>query len=115
MYETHPADLPQAFERRAYVRYRRALDTLWQILGRSPSDLTSCRVFDLSATGVGLVLDRAFALETTLVLRIPTATMGWMSHLVRVKRCVEIAADKYEVGCAFVRPLSAAQLQAHLS
>ena len=107
-------DLPQTFERRAFVRYRRRLETLWAYLGVGTPDLTSGEVFDLSSTGVGLVLDRAFPAGTTLVLRLPTKTLGWSSHLVRVRRCDEVTPGLFQVGCAFVRPLSAGQLQSLL-
>ncbi|MFO0844529.1 MAG: PilZ domain-containing protein [Gemmataceae bacterium] len=106
--------LPQTFERRAFVRYRRRLETLWAYLGVGTPDLTSGEVFDLSSTGVGLVLDRSFPDGTRLVLRLPTRTLGWSSHLARVKRCEEATPGLFRVGCAFVKPLSATQLRAML-
>jgi hypothetical protein len=107
-------DLPQTFERRAFIRYSRRLDMLWQLLGAEGPDLTSGQVFDLSVTGVGLVVDRPFPLGKVLVLRLPTSTQGWASHLVRVKRCVAVEGGRFQVGCAFVKPLSVIQLGAHL-
>lgn len=111
-----PADqpLPQTYERRAYVRYSRTLDTFWQCLGLAPAELTSGQVFDLSATGVGLLLEQEFRIGITLVIRLPTSTRGWSSHLVRVKNCQKMEDGRYQVGCAFVKPLSATQLQGHL-
>ena len=108
-------DLPQTFERRAFVRYRRPLDSLLGLLGLSPRARVEGQVFDLSSTGVGLLLDRDYPVEAALVLRLQTATQGWCTHLVRVKRCTEVAPGHYQVGCSFVRPLSVAQLQAHLA
>jgi hypothetical protein len=109
-----PQDLPQTFERRAFIRYARRFDILWQLLGVERRDLTSGQVFDLSATGVGIVVDRAFPTGKVLVLRLPTATQGWSSHLVRIKHCAAGEDGLFQVGCAFVKPLSLAQLQAHL-
>src|SRR5262249_49921038 len=105
---------PVAAERRGYVRYKRTLDTFWQFLGLPPRDLTAGQVVDLSASGVGLMLDRTSPEGTSLVLRLPTARSGWASHLVRVKHCRPAAGGRYVVGCQFVRPLTPEQLIAHL-
>ena len=108
------SDLPQTFERRAFVRYARRLDALWLFLGVSSRDLTSAQLVDLSVTGVGLVVDQVFPVHTSLAIRLPTITQGWSTHLVRVKRCVEVGKGQYEIGCTFVKPLSATQLQGFL-
>ncbi len=108
-------DMPQTFERRAFVRYRRPLESLLGLLGLSPRARVEGQVFDLSSTGIGILLDREYPIEAALILRIPTATKGWCSHLVHVKRCTEVSPGYYQVGCTFVKPLSVAQLQAHLA
>lgn len=108
-----PPSTPAA-ERRAYLRYARRLETLWNYLGLGLQDLTSAVVLDLSRTGVGLILDRPFHPRDTLVVRIPTTTQGWLSHLVRVQHCTCLAEGRYQVGCSFVRPLSQEQLSNHL-
>ena len=107
-------DLPQTYERRAFVRYPRRLDALWLFLGVSTRDLTGARLVDLSTTGVGLIVDQPFPFGTSLAIRLPTVTQGWSTHLVRVKRCVEVSAGQYEIGCTFFKSLSAAQLQGFL-
>jgi hypothetical protein len=107
------ADLPQTFERRAFVRYARRFDMLWQLLGVAPRDLAAAQVIDLSTTGLGIALDRALPTGKTLVVRLPTSTLGWGSHLVRVRYC-RPEGGGFLVGCAFVKPLSCKQLQAHL-
>src|SRR4051812_28839921 len=80
-------DLLQTHERRGTIRYARRFEMLWQVLGLSPRDLTQAAVFDVSATGVGLVCDKPLPVDARLVLRLPTVTAGWSSYLVRVKRC----------------------------
>jgi hypothetical protein len=111
-----PSDeLPQTFERRAFVRYPRRLEMLWQFLGVSVPDLARADVFDLSVTGIGLVIDREFADNAILLLRLPSSTQGWNSHLVRVKHCQRQDDGRFQVGCAFVKPLKADQLRALLS
>jgi hypothetical protein len=109
-----PSELPQTYERRAFVRYSRKLEALWTLLGVRGPDLTSGELFDLSTTGVGLLLDREFLRDTLLLIRLPTATLGWNSHLVRVKNCKEEAPGVFQVGCSFVKPLTVAQLQSFL-
>ncbi len=107
-------NLPQTFERRAFIRYSQRFSILWQLLGMEPRDLISAKVFDLSTTGVGLVLDRAFPAGRVLMLRLPTSSQGWSSHLVRVKHCSPRADGSFQIGCSFVKPLSGLQLEAHL-
>ena len=107
-------DLPQTFERRAFIRYARRFDMLWQLLGVAPRDLTSAQIFDLSSTGVGMIVDHEVPADVALVIRIRTATQGWNSHLVRIRHSQRLDDGRFQIGCAFVKPLSAAQLQALL-
>jgi len=109
-----PAAEPQTFERRAFVRYPRRLESFWQLLGVRSPDLATAEVFDLSMTGVGLTVEQEFATNAILVLRLPTSTQGWNTHLVRVKHCKRLDDGRYQVGCAFVKPLSVSQFQALL-
>ncbi|MFM7151039.1 MAG: PilZ domain-containing protein [Gemmataceae bacterium] len=107
-------DLPQAFERRAFIRYPRILESIWGGLGGGGSDLTSCQIQNLSATGVCFLADREFQPNTSLVIRLPSSTLGWVTYLVRVKNCLPGPENNYEIGCSFARPLSGKQLRAHL-
>lgn len=112
---TAPAEPPQTFERRAFVRYPRRLESFWQFLGVTSADLADADVFDLSMTGLGLVAQGEFAVNAVLLLRLPTSTTGWNTHLVRVKHCRKREDGRFQIGCSFVKPLSIAQLQALLS
>lgn len=112
--ELPSADLPQTFERRAYVRYVRRLEGLWQLLGVGSPDLIDGTLFDLSVTGVGLVVPRVFPVGTTLYIRLRSATRGWISHLARVRRCGPDGSGRFQIGCQFVKPLSVQQLQTYL-
>jgi hypothetical protein len=105
---------PRGAERRAYVRYPRRLDMLWQFLGIPQKELTSARVQDLSVSGVALVFDCAFEPDTVLLIRLPTATLGWNTHLVRIKHIKEVVPGQFLAGCAFIKPLTGAQLEALL-
>src|SRR4051812_45572779 len=96
-------------ERRAYVRHRRRLDIVWQMLGLSTRDTVSGRVIDVSQSGLGLTVDQPFAEESVLMVRLPTKTRGWSSHLVRVRHCRPNGPGSYKLGCVFVKPLSEEQ------
>jgi hypothetical protein len=106
--------VPVGGERRVFVRYTRHLDVLWQMLGYSPQELTAARMMDLSKAGVAVVLPQAFEVKSHLILRLPTATHGWSTHLVQVQNCQLVAEGQYKIGCRFVRPLSEEQLAFHL-
>jgi hypothetical protein len=84
------------------------------MLGVAREDVTSGQVFDLSATGVGIIAEQPFPANRVLVLRLPTTTQGWSSHLVRIKHCAAVGDGVYQVGCAFIKPLSVSQLQSLL-
>ncbi len=102
-------------DRRATVRYRRRLETFWQMLGVAPREMAAGRVFDLSATGVGLVVPEAFTVGAVLVVRLRTVTRGWGTHLVRVRYCRPEEGGGFALGCLFVRPLGEEELEAHLT
>jgi hypothetical protein len=102
---------PCCADRRAFIRYPRTLDTLWQLLGLGPRDVGSGRVFDLSASGIGLVFERSFRVGTRLVIRLATVAHGWNSFLVTVQRCDRAAEGGFEVGCAFTRELRPDELR----
>jgi c-di-GMP-binding flagellar brake protein YcgR len=104
-----------ASDRRAFLRYSHDLQTHWQFLIDDQEEMASARLFDLSATGIGLMTNRAFPVGKTIVIRIPTLTRGWNSHLVRIKRCRELETGEFEIGGMFVKPLSEQELSAHLS
>jgi hypothetical protein len=110
------AEGPQSAEaeRRARERYPRRLDMLWQVLGTPGHDRPAARMFDLSTSGIGLVFDRALAPNTVLTIRLPTATLGWNTHLVRVKNVRQTGPSEFLTGCSFVKPLSSEQLEALL-
>jgi hypothetical protein len=97
------------------VRYPRRLDMLWQFLGIPQQDRMSARVVDLSLSGVGLIFDCAFEPDMVLLIRLPTATLGWNTHLIRIKHIKEIAPGQFQAGCAFVKPLTQPQLEALLA
>ena len=107
-------ELPERHERRVSARYSRRLESFWQFLGFGAQEEPVANVSDLSLTGLRLVCQTDFEVGAVLLLRLPTATMGWNTHLARVKHCARQADGRYRVGCAFVQPLSDEQLAALL-
>jgi PilZ domain len=102
---------PQTAERRAWVRYPpRRLEMLWHLFGMKPPEQRSSRIQDISSQGIGLVVDRAFAQGSVLVLRFPGTSLDSRPVLVRVKHLQPLDNGEFKVGCTFVVPLSEAQL-----
>jgi hypothetical protein len=105
---------PTGAERRLATRHPRTFEILWQNVGHITSERTTGTVEDISQTGVALRVDRPFPLKEILVLRLPTATQGWGTHLVRIMYCQQISEAEYKLGCQFHKPLSEEQLEQHL-
>src|SRR5262245_12759294 len=101
-------------ERRVWVRYPRRLHLLWQRPGETGREMLPARVYDLSRRGVGMIFDREFPAGTVLLVRLPTSTLGWTSHVVRVRHVEAHAPGEFRVGCSFAKPLPAAVLRALL-
>jgi hypothetical protein len=101
----------QTAERRAWVRYPpRHLEMLWHLFGMKPPEQRSARIHDISAQGVGLIVDRSFPQGSILVLRFPGTTLETRPILVRVKYLTPLGNEEYHAGCTFVVPLTEAQL-----
>jgi hypothetical protein len=106
-----PGRRTQTAERRAWVRYPpRRLEMLWHLFGMKPPEQRFARIQDISAQGVGLVVDRSFPQGSVLVLRFAGSSLESRPILVRVKHLHPLTGGKFKVGCTFVVPLSEAQL-----
>ncbi|HTU19469.1 MAG TPA: PilZ domain-containing protein [Gemmataceae bacterium] len=108
---TGAARKPQVSERRAWVRYPpRRLEMLWHLFGMKPPEQRQARIQDISTQGIGLIVDRAFAQGSVLVLRLPGTSLDSRPLLVRVKHLQPLPSGEFKAGCTFVVPLSDAQL-----
>jgi len=68
-------------------------------------------VLDISAGGVGLLMERRLAIGTFLSIVLPTRhEAGSHKFTVRVQKCEEGPLGKWRVGCAFAHPLSDSDL-----
>jgi hypothetical protein len=102
----------QTAERRAWIRYRpRSPEVFWQPFGSQGQELFTGEVLNVSARGIGLVLDRIVAAGTVLVLKFSKTDLKARPQLVRVKH-VHSLGGKFKVGATFVVPLGEEQLQA---
>jgi hypothetical protein len=111
---SEPRSLPSAeggaapaAERRAAVRYRCQLRSPCRPVPEGEV-LGTARVVDVSAAGVGLLLDRPVEPETLLEVELQGAGP---SLLVEVRHCWARPGGGWLVGCAFARKLSPGELR----
>lgn len=103
---------PAGAERRASVRYYFSNDPSRQPSAAVTEDRWTARVRDVSATGVGLLCDRAFDGGRLLRIELQTAeTKALLSLQACVVRSVKQASGNWLVGAAFIEKLSDEQLQ----
>jgi hypothetical protein len=102
----------QAAERRAWIRYPRRLQTLWQMFGVRGNDTWTADLQDISQTGIGLVLNRSFPPATVLSVRLQTAARKTSrTMLARVRHCSALPDGQWLVGCTFVVQLKDEELR----
>jgi hypothetical protein len=106
----------QGAERRAWIRYPRRLSTLWQLFGARQEETWTASLCDISQTGVGLVINRAFPPGTVLTVRLQTGSRKFSkTMLARVKRCTGRENGEWLVGCTFIVKLKEAELKELIS
>jgi hypothetical protein len=106
----------QGAERRAWVRYPRRLEMVWQLFGARQDEGWSASLFDISQTGVGLIINRSFPPGTVLTVRLrPCSRTPSRTMLVRVKHCTARPDGEWLVGCTFVVKLKDGELKGLIS
>lgn len=68
-----------------------------------------CPLVDLSSSGVGLVYDKPIDVDRACDLAFQTASHRLVRVHARVKRCISISENRYEVGLRFTQRLTAEQ------
>lgn len=105
-------------ERRTWVRYPQNRDTACHSVTSKTGIHWSARIQDISATGIGLLVDYRFEAGTLLAVELrSTATDFARTALVRVVHLTVVTAHpglRWIAGCAFLQPLSEQDLQALL-
>jgi serine/threonine protein kinase len=103
---------PVVKERRVAVRYASGLETSCRPSGRVKEHTWLAVVQDISATGIGLLLNRRFEPGAILLVELQVEGQGCRSTvLCRVVRLTKQAARKWSVGCTFVRRLGEGELK----
>jgi hypothetical protein len=106
----------QGAERRAWIRYPRRLTTIWQLFGSRQEETWTASLFDISQTGVGVIVNRSFPPATVLTVRLQTGTRQFSkTMLVRVKHCSARENGEWLVGCTFVVKLKDSELKEFIS
>ncbi len=102
---------PPAPERRVAPRHPSSLRVSCYPVGSGLSERRQARIRNLSQTGVGLAVDRAWMPGTVLIIELP-AEEGTRSVRARVIHSTPQMGGTYLVGCNLDVPLTDAEIQA---
>jgi hypothetical protein len=108
--------VPTTIERRAWVRYASSLKTLCQSNAARIEDFWQlARIQNISVSGVSLVLNRPFEVESSIIVDpIHIRSLAMPSITARVVHATAQPDGSWVVGCAFATPLSLEQLESLL-
>lgn len=110
-----PSKEEEQRERRASVRYPCNLQPSWRELGSNRGFSRIGKVHDISAAGIGLVVERLIKPGTVLVVHLQTIDQRLTRPLpMRVMHATAQPEGTWLVGCEFVRKLSNEDLQSLL-
>ena len=100
-------------ERRKAARHRRGVSTTWRPFGGRSSEWWAGAVWDLSVTGLGLIISTPPPSERYLdvTLQAVPGAPPPPARVVRVRRVAPRPDGSWVVGCTFVRPLRDEDLQ----
>jgi hypothetical protein len=111
-----PGPSALAADRRGAERYSCALQPFWHIAGEEGADSLPAGVRNVSATGIGLLLDEPLKAGTVLVLSLQGSSRRLSRPLpVRVMHATAQPEGGWLVGCQFVRRLSGQDMAALLN
>jgi len=68
-----------------------------------------CPLVDLSASGLGLVFDKAIDVDRACQIAYQTASHRLVRLNARVKRCVQVGDQRFEIGLRFTQRITAEQ------
>jgi c-di-GMP-binding flagellar brake protein YcgR len=103
---THPAD------RRDAERHPCTLQPSWHIAGAGLDDATRAAIRDISATGIGFLIQQPVKAGTVLILKLQTQDQRFCRPLpARVMHTTLQTEGDWLIGCRFVRALSAQELR----
>ena len=106
MAEPQKLDVPTYANRRSNSRYELEQPKRECTARDEEGKEHSAKILDISAGGVGLLMERRFELGCYLSVTLPTREeMGSRKFTMRIRKCEEEADGKWRVGCAFAHPL----------
>jgi predicted nucleic acid-binding Zn-ribbon protein len=98
-------------ERRKWVRYPCNHKASCRLFGTKDNQSWPAQFYDVSPTGVGLLVCNAFARGAILAVKVQTSSPLLARPLIaRVKNCTALQDGTWLVGCAFVTELTREQL-----
>jgi hypothetical protein len=107
MAQTHGFDVPLSANRRENARYNTAQQAAECPVRSEDGQNHQAQVLDVSAGGVGLLMDRRFEPGSFLSVVLPTKDEeGSHRFTVRVQKCEQDTTGKWRIGCAFAHPLT---------
>jgi hypothetical protein len=99
-------------ERRAAVRFPANLDGSCECLVGPRGECWMATIQDISSTGMSLGVERRFEPGTLVLVDMPPTTQCLVrSLLARVKHVRQADDGSWILGCAFLKPLSNAEVQ----
>ena len=106
MAEPQKLDVPTYANRRSNSRYELEQPKRECTVRDEEGKEYSAKILDISAGGVGLLMERRFELSCYLSVTLPTREeMGTRKFTMRIRKCEEEGDGKWRVGCAFAHPL----------
>ncbi len=112
----HPPDCPPTtFADRRRAARRPARDTVGRLSGIADEDLGCGLVWDLSTTGLSMLLSRSVEPGTLARAEMTRANGATVSRVLRVVRLARLGTGEYALGAQFVRPLDAAEVRPFLT
>ncbi len=112
--EARLAKRHQKTERRGWVRYPSDLEVSCRLVGTNERHVWAGKVEDISAVGVGLIMNCTFRHGALLSLAPSKGTETVQSVLARVRDTTAQPGGCWLIGCSFVRELSEQELEAWL-
>jgi hypothetical protein len=106
MAESQRLDVPVYANRRSNSRYELEQPKRDCAVRDEDGKEHQAKILDISAGGVGLLMDRRFELGCFLSVTLPTREeSGSRKFTMRIRKCEEETDGKWRVGCAFAHPL----------
>jgi serine/threonine protein kinase len=102
-----------AVDRRVHIRYVSQMKGSCRAVGAERRVRWTAQIRDISAGGIGLVINRRFEPGTVLRVKLPGSSSRRL-YLVRVVRVKADTARTWIAGCVFARPLSDEEVQSLL-